>query len=63
MLKPSAKAGVVTYPLKLNSLIALPQDYSELINSISGFTCPKVIVKRAIFIIDRLLFYSSGIRN
>ena len=42
MLKPSAKPGVVTYPLKLNSLIPLPQDYSDLINSISGFTCPKV---------------------
>ena len=42
MLKPSAKPGVVAYPLKLNSLIALPNDYSELINSISGFTCPKV---------------------
>ena len=42
MLKPSAQPGVVTYPLKLNSLIPLPQDYSDLINSISGFTCPKV---------------------
>ena len=42
MLKPSAKSEVVTYPLKLNSLIPLPQDYSDLINSISGFTCPKV---------------------
>lgn len=43
MLKPSAKSEVITYPLKLNSLIPLPQDYSDLINSISGFTCPKVI--------------------
>ena len=42
MLKPSANPGVITYPLKLNSLITLPQDYSDLINSISGFTCPKV---------------------
>ena len=42
MLKPTAKPGVVTYPLKLNSLIPLPHDYSDLINSISGFTCPKV---------------------
>ena len=42
MLKPSANPGLVTYPLKLNSLIALPQDYGDLINSISGFTCPNV---------------------
>ena len=42
MLKPSANQSVVTYPLKLNSLIQLPHDYSDLINSISGFTCPKV---------------------
>ena len=32
---------VITYPLKLNGLVPLPQDYSELINSVSGFTCPK----------------------
>jgi len=32
---------VIAYPLKLNGLVPLPQDYSELINSVSGFTCPK----------------------
>lgn len=29
------------YPLKLNGLVSLPADYSELINCISGFVCPK----------------------
>ena len=34
-------ARVTGYPLKLNGLVTLPYDYSELINSVSGFTCPK----------------------
>ena len=34
-------AKVISYPLKLNGLVSLPHDYSELINSVSGFTCPK----------------------
>ena len=38
---------VVTYPLKINSLIALPHDYSEVINSTSGFTCPKSMTDEA----------------
>jgi len=40
MLK-SDPSKVIAYPLKLNGLVPLPQDYSELINSVSGFTCPK----------------------
>ncbi|XP_017779265.1 PREDICTED: E3 ubiquitin-protein ligase UBR2 isoform X2 [Nicrophorus vespilloides] len=30
----------VKEPLKLNHLVELPQDYSELINTVSSFTCP-----------------------
>ncbi|CAH1791627.1 unnamed protein product [Owenia fusiformis] len=29
------------YPLKVNQLIKLPKDYSDVINSASTFTCPK----------------------
>jgi E3 ubiquitin-protein ligase UBR2 len=43
MLSPAAKTLPVSYPLKTRSLVALPQDYSELINSLSSFTCPKSI--------------------
>ncbi|XP_021345433.1 E3 ubiquitin-protein ligase UBR2-like isoform X2 [Mizuhopecten yessoensis] len=32
---------VVCYPLKVNRLVTLPEDYSELINEVSSFTCPK----------------------
>ncbi|XP_011862906.1 PREDICTED: E3 ubiquitin-protein ligase UBR2 [Vollenhovia emeryi] len=34
------KVSIVKDPLKINKLIVLPDDYSELINSISQFTCP-----------------------
>jgi len=43
----SGGGNVVTYPLKVNSLISLPHDYSELINSTSGFTCPKSLTDEA----------------
>ncbi len=36
----SAGKEHISYPLKLNSLIKLPADYSELINNVSNFTCP-----------------------
>lgn len=31
---------VVQEPLRINKLVDLPQDYSELINMVSSFTCP-----------------------
>lgn len=34
------KVTIIRDPLKVNKLIELPDDYSELINSISQFTCP-----------------------
>ncbi|KAJ8313258.1 hypothetical protein KUTeg_009175 [Tegillarca granosa] len=37
----ASSEAVVTYPLPVNQLIELPQDYSELINKVSTFTCPK----------------------
>ena len=48
LLGPTGSSNlVVTYPLKINSLIALPHDYSEVINSTSGFTCPKSMTDEA----------------
>ncbi len=35
----------VTYPMRLTPLVSLPQDYSELINSVSNFTCPKSVAE------------------
>ncbi|XP_063428523.1 E3 ubiquitin-protein ligase UBR2-like isoform X1 [Mytilus trossulus] len=32
---------IITYPLPINRLVPLPDDYSELINRDSTFTCPK----------------------
>ena len=40
-LSPTYKNPPVTYPMKLTPLVTLPHDYSELINSVSRFTCPK----------------------
>jgi len=40
-VKKSNKVAPVTYPIKVNGLVPLPHDYSELINSTSGFTCPR----------------------
>ncbi|XP_052273758.1 E3 ubiquitin-protein ligase UBR2-like isoform X2 [Dreissena polymorpha] len=37
----AASQSVVQYPLRINKLIELPYDYSELINKVSTFTCPK----------------------
>ncbi|RLU23362.1 hypothetical protein DMN91_003566 [Ooceraea biroi] len=34
------KVSIVKDPLTVNKLVELPDDYSELINSISQFTCP-----------------------
>ncbi|EFN77425.1 E3 ubiquitin-protein ligase UBR2 [Harpegnathos saltator] len=34
------KVPIVKDPLRVNKLIDLPEDYSDLINSISTFTCP-----------------------
>ncbi|XP_070569503.1 E3 ubiquitin-protein ligase UBR2-like [Ptychodera flava] len=35
------QGNLVRYPLEVNQLIELPQDYSQLINTISLFMCPK----------------------
>jgi len=43
MLSPASKVSPVTYPLKVETLVQLPEDYSELINSVSTFSCPKFI--------------------
>lgn len=32
---------IISYPRKVNRLVTLPEDYSELINEVSSFTCPK----------------------
>merc|ERR1712098_295883 len=47
LLRPTAKVNLVTYPLKVNTLISLPHDYSEIINSTSGFMCPKLQTEEA----------------
>ena len=46
---PSVQASVqassmrtLSFPLKLNSLVRLPEDYSELVNNVSTFSCPNV---------------------
>ena len=36
----SSEVRTVSFPLRLNSLVSLPQDYSELMNNVSSFTCP-----------------------
>ena len=36
----SSEVRTLTFPLKLNSLIQLPDDYTELINNVSTFSCP-----------------------
>ncbi|XP_076237456.1 ubr1 ubiquitin ligase [Calliopsis andreniformis] len=36
----TSTAIVIKEPLKVNKLVELPEDYSELINMISSFTCP-----------------------
>uniref|UniRef100_T1JGA7 E3 ubiquitin-protein ligase n=1 Tax=Strigamia maritima TaxID=126957 RepID=T1JGA7_STRMM len=33
-------SNLVSYPLSVNHLVRLPRDYSELINTVSLFTCP-----------------------
>ncbi|XP_050407008.2 E3 ubiquitin-protein ligase UBR2 isoform X1 [Patella vulgata] len=32
---------IITYPTRINQLVELPDDFSELINQASKFTCPK----------------------
>ncbi|XP_060067571.1 E3 ubiquitin-protein ligase UBR2-like isoform X1 [Ylistrum balloti] len=32
---------IISYPRRVNRLVTLPEDYSELINEVSSFTCPK----------------------
>lgn len=39
-LYSASSRSVVSYPLPVNHLIDLPDDYSQLINQISSFTCP-----------------------
>ena len=36
----SSEVRTISFPLKLNSLVSLPHDYSELMNNVSSFTCP-----------------------
>ncbi|XP_048259504.1 E3 ubiquitin-protein ligase UBR2-like isoform X2 [Haliotis rufescens] len=37
----ASSVQLVHYPLQVNTLVVLPQDFSELINQVSTFTCPK----------------------
>lgn len=39
-LSGTSNVIVVKEPLKVNSLVSLPEDYSELINAVSMFICP-----------------------
>lgn len=36
----SPSSVAINYPIKINQLVDLPHDYSELINMVSSFTCP-----------------------
>ena len=36
----SSEVRTLSFPLKLNPLIHLPQDYTELVNKVSTFSCP-----------------------
>ncbi|KAG1675618.1 E3 ubiquitin-protein ligase UBR2 [Nymphon striatum] len=40
-LRGASSASIVQYPLNVTQLVKLPQDYSEVINSVSLFSCPK----------------------
>lgn len=46
-LSPASSLPPVTYPAKVAPLVALPQDYSELINAMSSFTCPKKMTEES----------------
>ncbi|XP_055953214.1 E3 ubiquitin-protein ligase UBR2-like [Argiope bruennichi] len=37
---PTEIENLVRHPLQINKLVPLPSDYSDLINSVSQFTCP-----------------------
>ncbi|XP_059082624.1 E3 ubiquitin-protein ligase UBR2-like isoform X2 [Tigriopus californicus] len=39
MLSTASKIPPVTYPVKVNGLIDLPEDYADLINSVCDFNC------------------------
>ncbi|XP_071789755.1 E3 ubiquitin-protein ligase UBR2-like isoform X2 [Asterias amurensis] len=34
-------ANIIRFPIQINQLIDLPEDYSDLMNNVSLFTCPK----------------------
>ena len=36
----ASQMRTLSFPLKLNSLVRLPEDYSEFVNNVSTFTCP-----------------------
>ncbi|CAL1294338.1 unnamed protein product [Larinioides sclopetarius] len=38
--EPTETENLVRHPLQINKLVPLPSDYSDLINSVSQFTCP-----------------------
>lgn len=38
--EPTETENLVRHPLSINKLVPLPSDYSDLINSVSQFTCP-----------------------
>ncbi|KAL5008356.1 hypothetical protein ScPMuIL_013937 [Solemya velum] len=40
-LSGASSEKLVHYPLQCNELISLPEDYSDLINRVSSFTCPR----------------------
>ncbi|XP_017891387.1 E3 ubiquitin-protein ligase UBR2 [Ceratina calcarata] len=42
-LSGTGTVTIIKEPLKVNELVKLPDDYSELINMISSFTCPNSI--------------------
>ena len=42
---PKLPPPPMAYPLKTNGLITLPEDYSDLINSVSSFTCTKSMTR------------------
>lgn len=42
-LSGASTMTIIREPLKVNKLVELPEDYSELINMISSFTCPNSV--------------------
>ena len=45
MLSQASKSTPISYPPRPNTLMKLPEDYSDLINTVSTFTCPKSMTR------------------